>query len=87
MNKAQIKCNISGALATLDVELHYTNPSDENPVEANYEFPLDKSVIISELAATIDGNTIEAKVKSKEDAQVRYDDAIASGNAAVLAER
>ena len=42
MKKVQTKCNILGALATLDVELHYTNPSDENPVEAIYEFPLDK---------------------------------------------
>ena len=87
MKKVDIKCDILGALATLNIELHYTNSSNENPVEATYEFPLDKSALVSKLIATIDGKTIEAKVKEKEEAKERYDDAIAAGNAAVLAER
>ena len=87
MKKVDIKCDILGAMASLNIELHYTNPSEDNPVEATYEFPLDKLVVVSKLMATIDGKTIEAKVKEKEEAKERYDDAIAAGNAAVLAER
>ena len=87
MKKVDIKCDILGALATLNIELHYTNSSEDNPVEATYEFPLDKSALVSKLMATIGGKTIEAKVREKEEAKERYDDAIAAGNAAVLAER
>ena len=42
MKKVDIKCDILGALATLNIELHYTNSSEDNPVEATYDFPLDK---------------------------------------------
>ena len=61
LKKVDIKCDILGAMASLNIELHYTNPSEDNPVEATYEFPLDKLVVVSKLMATIDGKTIEAK--------------------------
>ena len=71
----------------MDIELHYLNPSNEYTVEATYEFPLDKKTIFSKLIATIDGRVVEAKVRAKEEAKEKFDDAVAAGNAAVLAER
>ena len=35
----------------------------------------------------LDGRIIDAKVRSKEEAKEKYDDAVAAGNAAVMAER
>lgn len=66
--------------------LHYKNISDENPIECTFEFPLEESTIVSKLIAEIDDRIIEAKVKEKEEAKDHYNDAIASGNAAIFAE-
>ena len=71
----------------MDIELRYLNPSKEYTLEASYEFPLEKKTLLSKLVACIGGKTIEAIVRNKEEAKERYDDAIAAGNAAVLAER
>ena len=43
--------------------------------------------MVSELTATIDGRTVETKIKQKEEAKEIYDDAVASGNTAVMAAR
>ena len=43
--------------------------------------------MLAKFEAVIDDRVIETKVMKKEKAQERYEDAIASGNAAVLAER
>jgi len=48
---------------------------------------LEKSTIVSKLVAQFDDKVIEAKIKAKEEAKEQYDDAIASGNTAVYAER
>ena len=87
LKKVDIKSVLSGGLATLNIDLTYINPSTEFPIEATYEFPLDKTTVLSKLVATIDDRTVEAQVKQKEEAKERYDDAIAAGNAAVFAER
>ena len=87
LKKVDVKCLIQGAIATLNVDLVYVNPSEEETMEATYEFHLEKGTVLSKLVAQIDGKSVEARVKAKEEARERYDDAIAAGNAAVLAER
>ena len=87
VKKVDIKCLLSGAIATLNVDLVYLNPSEEDTLETTYEFPLEKGTFLSKLVARIDGKTVETRVKAKEEAKERYDDAIAAGNAAVIAER
>lgn len=82
---------INGSLeaghAILDVQLTYSNIGDENPIECTFEFPLEKTTVVSQLIAQIDDKVIEAKIKGKEEAKQEYDDAMASGNTAVYAER
>ena len=78
---------IEAGLATLDVKLTYSNTGDEKPIECTFEFPLEKETVVSKLIAEIDDKVIEAKIKEKEEAKQTYGDAIASGNAAVYAER
>ena len=65
----------------------YINPSTDCALEVTYEFPLEKTTLLSKLFAELNGQTIEAQVRSKKSAKEKYEDALASGNAAVLAER
>lgn len=78
---------IEAGHATLDVQLTYSNVSDENPIECTFEFPIEKNTVVSKLIAQIDDKIIEAKIKAKEEAKQEYDDAMASGNTAIYAER
>ena len=87
LKKVDVDCHISGAIATLNLELVYKNPSETDTYECSYEFPLSKETVLAKLIAQIDGKTVEAKVKAKEEAKEIYEDAIAAGNAAVLADR
>ena len=73
--------------AVLNVQLTYVNVGSDSPIECTFEFPLEKTSVISKLVAQIDDRVLEAKVKAKEDAKEQYDDAIAAGNTAVFAER
>ena len=82
-----IKAELRGPTAVTTVELSYFNPSRENPMECTYIFPLDKTTVLSRFEAIIDDKVVFTKVTEKEIAQERYDDAIASGNTAVMAER
>ena len=87
MQKVGIDANIQGAFATVDLDLIYFNPSPDTTLEACYEFPLEKNTLMAKLIAEINGKTIEAEVRDKEKAKEKYDDAMASGHAAILAER
>jgi len=82
-----IKAELRGSTAVTNVELTYFNPNAENPMECTYVFPLEKTTILSRFEAVIDDTVVFTKVTEKETAQEKYDDAIASGNAAVMAER
>ena len=82
-----IKGILEAGHATLDVQLSYSNIGDDNPIECTFEFPIEKNTVVSKLIAQIDDKVIEAKIKAKEEAKQQYDDALASGNTAVYAER
>ena len=47
---------------------------------------MEKKSVLAKLEVTIDDSVIVTKVQTKEQAKERYDDAIAMGNAAVIAE-
>ena len=87
LTKVDIKTEIRGARAVTRVELCYVNPSKENPYECTYTFPLDKTSVLTSFEAKIDDRVIKTQVKAKEEAKAAYDDAVASGKTAVLAER
>ncbi len=47
--------NIQGVIeaghAIIDVQLTYSNLGDENPIECTFEFPLEKTTVVSRLIA------------------------------------
>ena len=65
--------------------LTYSNDSSD-PVEVLFRFPVEKSHAVVGLTALIDGRKIKADIREKEEARAQYDDAIASGLSAALAE-
>jgi Ca-activated chloride channel homolog len=69
------------------VQLTFINVCDDKPIECTFEFPLEDSTVVTKLVISIDDRTIEAQIKAREEAKEKYDDALASGNTAVFAER
>ena len=55
-----------------------------NPLEETFLFPIDPDVVVSKLIIEIDDKVIEGKIIEKGKAKEKYEDAIASGNSAVL---
>lgn len=82
-----INVKLAGGFATVDLDLSYINPSTDCALEATYEFPLEKSTLLAKLEAELDGKKIEAQVRKTEAAKEKYEDAVAGGKAAVLAQR
>ena len=80
-----VEAEIQGYVLGLKSTLKYDNDSSE-PVEVMFRFPLEQSHAVVGLTAIIDGRKIKAQIKEKEEARADYDDALASGMSAALAE-
>ena len=73
-------------LVRLDTTLKYSN-TEANPIEVVFRFPLEDSFAVVGLEVVIDGRKLKAVIREKEEARQMYDDAIASGHSAALAEK
>ena len=80
-----VDAEIQGYVLGLKSTLKYANDSSE-PAEVMFRFPLEQSHAVIGLTAIIDGRKIKAQIKEKEEARADYDDALASGQSAALAE-
>ena len=87
LKKVDIKTEIRGSFAVINVELRYVNPYVYSPLECTYVFPVEKTTILAKFEALIDNRVIATKVMEKEKAKEKFDDAIASGHAAVIAKK
>ena len=87
LQKVAIDAKVDGAFATINLDLTYLNPSQESALEATYEFPLDEKTLLAKLTAELNGMTVEAIVRDKEKAIENYEDAIAGGKTAILAQK
>ena len=87
LKSVMIKSELRGCLSTTVFELSYVNPMSENPLECSYTFPVDPYSVMCDFEATIGDRKMVTKIQEKAAALEKYDDAIASGNAAVLATR
>ena len=85
LQDVSVKADITGFVLGLRSTLKYFNDAAE-PAEVVFRFPLEQSHAVVGLTAVIDGRRIRAQIKEKEEARAAYDDAIASGQSAALAE-
>ena len=69
------------------IELNYFNHYKDSPLECTYTIPLADTKLLIQLEAVLDDRVIQTKVMEKEKAQEKFEDSVASGKAAVMAER
>lgn len=85
LKEVSIEAEIRACLLGLKSVLKYNNDTSD-PAEVLFRFPVEDSSAVVKLTAIIDGRSIKADIKEKEEARAAYDDAIASGQSAVLGE-
>ena len=85
LKDSSVKATIHGYLVGIDATLKYSNESSD-PLEVVFRFPVEESFAVVGLEAVIAGRRIKASIREKEEARQMYDDAIASGFSAALAE-
>lgn len=85
LESIKVQVNVTGFTAHVAATLNYSN-KEVNPIEAIYIFPVDEQAAVCGFQATIDGRTIAAEVREKQEARDTYDDAISSGHSAYLLE-
>ena len=85
LKNVSVEAKVRGFVMGLQSTLTYSNDTPD-PVEVLFRFPVEKSHAVVGLTAVIDGRKIAAQVREKEEAKALYDDAIASGLSAALAE-
>ena len=85
LESIRINAAVRGFTARIQANMQYSNTND-NPVEAMFVFPVEDKAAVCGFEATIDGKTIVAEVREKQEARDMYDDAISSGHSAFLLE-
>jgi Ca-activated chloride channel homolog len=83
LKHTEVKADIAGYLATVDVTQRYANPFN-TPIEAIYVFPLPRDAAVSEFIMTIGQRKIRGIIREREQAQRIYQAAKAQGYVASL---
>eukprot|EP01117_Protostelium_nocturnum_P002936 TRINITY_DN1386_c0_g1_i1.p1 TRINITY_DN1386_c0_g1~~TRINITY_DN1386_c0_g1_i1.p1 ORF type:complete len:975 (+),score=369.62 TRINITY_DN1386_c0_g1_i1:106-2925(+) len=83
---AHIHSEISDLSAKVRVSQRFINNGKET-LELTYEFPLPQDASVCSFSAEIEGKKIKSILKEKNKAREDFDDAIASGHGAYLAEK
>ena len=78
-NTVSISCEVNEIFASTEVTQYFTNEL-ENPIELKILFPIHKKLSLSKFIVSMDEKNIISKVMSKEKAEEKYSDTIASGN-------
>ena len=78
-DKVSIVSNVNEIFATTEINQSFTNEL-EKPIELYVTFPLNQKLTLMNFVVSIDDKIIISKVMSKEKAEEKYNDAIASGN-------
>ncbi|CAM3911600.1 VIT domain-containing protein [Kibdelosporangium persicum] len=80
-----VRAAISGLATSVEVTQGFRNPHDE-PLEATYIFPLPPRAAVTALRMEADGRVVEGVLKERGAARESYDQAIAEGKRASIAE-
>ena len=81
----EVNVNVDNSIAIIDIVQTFLN-DQSFPMEVNLKFPTEIDYILSNLTIQIGDNIVEGKIMKKKKVQEKYEDAIAAGNTAVMAE-
>ena len=85
MKHQEVKVQVTNVIAVIDVVQTFFNDSD-NPLEVTLMFPIEKDHSLGKLTIQIGDTIIEGKIMSKVKAEEKYEDAMAGGHTAVMAQ-
>jgi len=85
LDQLDVRATITGLNARVDLTQGFRNPFDE-PLEATYVFPLPSRAAVTALRMEADGHVIEGELKERGEARASYDQAVADGKRASIAE-
>src|SRR5246127_1667852 len=85
LDRIDVRAEITGLTSRVELTQGFVNVFDV-PLEATYVFPLPDRGAVTGMRMTADGRVVEAKLQEREAARQAYDEAIASGRRASIAE-
>jgi len=85
LHKLDVRATVTGLVGRTELIQGFRNPYD-TPLEATYVFPLPDRAALTSMTLTADGRTIVADLQERAKARQAYDDAIAAGKRASIAE-
>src|SRR5215831_4580900 len=85
LDEVTAKVAITGLIGTIELTQGFHNPFDV-PLEATYIFPLPDRAAVTAMRMTADGRVVDAELKERGQARAEYDQAIAEGKRASIAE-
>jgi Ca-activated chloride channel family protein len=86
LERLDLRARITGLLAHTELEQGFHNPFDV-PLEATYVFPLPDRAAVTGMRMAADDRVIEAALRERGEARAAYDEAIAAGRRASIAEQ
>jgi Ca-activated chloride channel homolog len=86
LESVEAAVTITGLVGKILLTQGFHNPHDV-PLEATYIFPLPDRAAVTAMRMTADGRVIEAELKERGQAREEYDQAIAAGKRASIAEQ
>lgn len=85
LERIDVRADITGLTCRASLSQDFVNTFDV-PLEATYIFPLPDRGSVTQMRMIADGRVVEAELKEREAARQSYDDAVAAGYRASIAE-
>jgi Ca-activated chloride channel family protein len=85
LHRIDVRASVTGLIVRTDLVQGFRNPYDQ-ALEATYVFPLPDRAALTAMTLTAEGRSITADLQERARARQAYDDAIAQGRRAAIAE-
>ncbi|MCS7478556.1 VIT domain-containing protein [Umezawaea endophytica] len=85
LERIDVRAAVTGLVGRVVLTTDFVNPHD-TALEATYVFPLPDRAAVTGMTMTADGRTVEAELQERGAARQQYDEAIAAGKRASIAE-
>lgn len=79
----KVSAEILDTICSFEIELSYMNTTD-CVIETSFSLPLDDTMTITGMSAIINGKNLVASIKPKSGGEIKYTDAVSSGDMAYL---